>query len=171
MEPLTTALGASVTAKQLLGGLVDRWQAVRDAEMDEKAMIRLLLLECRRNLAVLDVAVGRKEPIVDEALWHVPSVLQLDALEAVLGQGKAAAGVFKVLKDVAMTNPEVSLQHSGALSSLYVRITSLQGLSFVNSRAPLTKVRIRQRLVNLERDIRAVVLALSSSTAIRSAAI
>jgi len=53
MEPITAAIGAGNVARSLLGGLVDRWARARNANVDAAALVRLLLLEARRNREVL----------------------------------------------------------------------------------------------------------------------
>lgn len=171
MDPISTALGAGLTAKNLLGGMVDRWRIVQTSKMDEKAMVRLLVLECRRNLSVLDVAIGRKEPLSAKALWLVPSVLQTDALEAVLGQGQAATGAFKLLGKLSQDAELFDGPNAGILANIYVRITSLQGLCAINDHAPLSRVKIKLRLTRLRDDIKRVVVALAKNPAARAAAV
>jgi hypothetical protein len=161
MEPLLTALSASLSTKNLVGGLVDRWHGVKQADLDEKALIRLLTIECRRNLAILEVAVARKEPLSDKALWQVPSVLQVEAVEAILGQGKAAVGAFAKLEKATLTDTDAGDAAAGVLMALYARISALQALAAMNATAPLSKVRIKQRLANLHADLSAVVKCLA----------
>jgi hypothetical protein len=171
MDPISTALGAGLTAKSLLGGMVDRWRGVEISQMDEKAMVRLLVLECRRNLAVLDVAIGRKEPLSAKALWLVPAVLQTDALEAVLGQGQAAAGAFKLLGNLKSGSELLNGPHAGILANIYVRITALQSLCAINDHAPLSRVKIKLRLTTLRADLKAVLVTLAPNPAARAAAV
>mgnify|MGYP003383483757 CR=1 FL=1 len=161
MEPISLALGAGLTAKQLIGGIVDRWGSAKSLQLDERAMLRLLLLESRRNLAVLDVAIGRREPLSTKALWLVPAVLQTDALEAVLGQGKAEARSFEKLKKLVVGDDASVAQSSSALANVYVRITAMQSLSAINGEAPLGRVQIKQRLTNLQKDLLKIVVALA----------
>jgi len=165
IEPVSAALGAASAAKSLLGGVTDRWRSTKLAQLDEKALNRLLLLEFRRNQAILDVAVGKAEPISTQALWLVPVVLQTEALEAVLGSGAPAAGSFKSLQRLGLVEPPDS--SSGVLANIYVRITALQGLAAVNSQAALSRVKIRLRLSRLRDDCRNIVSVLAKWPSIR----
>lgn len=171
MDPISTALGAGLTAKKLLGGMIDRWRTVQASQMDQKAMLRLLMLECRRNMSVLDVAIGLREPLSTKALWLVPAVLQTDALEAVLGQGQAAAGAFKQLSRLKPASGLSVPPDVGILANIYVRITALQGLCAINDHAPLSRVRIKLRLAGLRKDIKAVVIMLANNPTVREAAL
>lgn len=169
MEPISTALGAGLTAKNLFGGIIDRWRNVQASKLDEKAMVRLLMLECRRNLSVLQVAIGQKEPLSTKALWLIPTVLQTDALEAVLSQGKTATGAFELLANLSPNTNLVRGANAGILSNIYVRITALQSLCAINEHAPLPRVNLKLRLTNLNNDIKTVVLALARTKSSRAA--
>lgn len=172
MDPLSSGLGAARTATNFFGGVVDRWRSAAQAKMDVEAMLRLLVLEIRRNLTLLDVAVGQKRPLETPLLWRVPPLLQTEIVEAVLGRGTAEAGAFRLLSKVALADDsEVATKGAGALAKIYVRITALQTLAVLGERSPLRSVKIQQRLVNLRAALREVLKALSHSPVASKAAV
>src|SRR5450759_2972903 len=126
MDPLTLLAGK--TATNLLRNLLDRYSEAQKTRIDTTALIRLLIIEARRNGAVLNVAVGHKEPLSISALWDVPAVLQVDVLEALLSRD---ARSDKALKQIAALKPTVRADgddDSSAVTlamSLYVRTTTL----------------------------------------------
>ena len=55
-------LGIVNEATGLATSLIDRWVAGKRARLNAKALVRLLRLEARRNLAILDVAIRYRRP-------------------------------------------------------------------------------------------------------------
>jgi hypothetical protein len=162
MDPITAALGAGNAAKNLLSGLVDRWSRVRNANLDAEALVRLLLLEARRNREILTVAVGAKEPLPPSVLWEVPLVLQTEVIEAVLGQGEVSANALTAVRRLKASGSENDLEGVDLLTNIYVRMVALQGLGTINKRNALAKVRIELRLKNLRSDLERLIKTLSS---------
>lgn len=156
MEPISTLVGTAFTSSQMASGMIDRLLRFRDAKLDAKALRRLLLLETRYNLALLDVAVGRKEKLPADALWHVPPLLRVEVMEAVLGEGKEAASVAKELKSLKVADAELLNEGSGVLPNLYARVIALQGLAVLNRQVVLQNIKIAVRLTNLNRDLQEV---------------
>ena len=156
MEPISAGLGLLFTSSQMAGGLIDRITKLRDANFDAKALCRMLLLEVRYNLAVLDVAVAQKEPLSRDALWRVPPLLRAEVLEALLGSGKEAGVIAKVLKDLKASDKDLITESSGIIPNLYSRIIALQGLAVLHQQVVLEKLKIEVRLKNLHRDYQAL---------------
>jgi hypothetical protein len=172
MEPISTALSAGNAAKTLLGGMVDRWRAAAQSSMDIDAMLRLLVLEVRRNLAILDVAVGHKAPLPPAELWLVPTLLQTEMIEAILGRGAAQTGAFRVLSKVSLpSDSEDDAGGAGTLATLYVRITTLQSLAVLERQASLSRIKIQLRLANLRTALRVTLNVLENSTIAKKAAV
>lgn len=100
-DPLTATLGLARESYGLFGGVIDRWTRAKAAQVDAAALVRLLRLEAQRNLAVLEVTSGRHDALEVERLWDVATVLEVEVLEAVLGQGETA---IEGLPDAASTS-------------------------------------------------------------------
>ena len=168
MEPITAAIGAGNVARSLLGGLVDRWARARNANVDAAALVRLLLLEARRNREVLKVAVGGKEPLPHSALWDVPLILETEVIETLLGQGPVASQALAAVQDLEVSDRADGPDGVDFLTNIYVRLAALQGLAALNRRSGLTKVRIERRLKNLHSDFDQLVRVLAQPNRGRS---
>jgi len=156
IEPISAAIGAAYESSQIAGGLVDRFIKAREAKLDAKALRRMVLLEVRYNLAILEVAIHSKNPLPPAALWLVPALLRADALEVVLGGSKAASAFTKTLDGVKVSDANLLKDSSGVIPNLYSRVTALQGLAALHRQVPLDKVKIELRLRNLMRDLLAL---------------
>jgi len=161
MEPISASLGAADVARNLFGGLVDRWARARNAKVDAEALVRLLLMELRHNLAVLEVTVGRDDGIDSGMLWEIPLALHSEVLETVLGQGEVAAKAFSTLKNISTSESDLDAGTAGILTNVYVRMVSLRSLALLNRKSTLNKVQIDRRLRNLRTDLAQVVRALA----------
>jgi hypothetical protein len=152
MDPFTSVLGLGNAAKDLFGGLVDRWAKAHTAKIDAKALVRLLRLEARRNLAILDVAVARAVILPPPALWAVPELVQTEIIETLLGRGDEANRALGILRKLNVEKDEDSLDTDDFLTNLYVRVTSLQSLALLNRQTPLESVQIQRRLMALRQE-------------------
>lgn len=161
-DPLTATLGLARESYGFVGGIIDRWTRAKAAKVDAAALVRLLRLEARRNLAVLEVTSGRHDAFEGERLWEVATVLEVEVLEAVLGQGETAMKAFRALRTLPVHESEDTRDGADFLTSLYVRIKTLQSLALLNAKGPLSWVRVDTRLGNLRQDTLALVKALSS---------
>lgn len=161
-DPITATLGLARESYGLVGGVIERWRRTKAAKVDAAALLRLLRLEARRNLAILEVTVGRHDALEVERLWDVAAVLNVEVLEAVLGQGETAIQAFQALRTLPVYEPEDTRDGADFLTSLYVRINTLQSLALLNAKGPLSWVRVDTRLGNLRQDTLALVKALAS---------
>jgi hypothetical protein len=152
-------------ASDLLGGLVDRWAKAKAAKLDAVALVRLLRLEARHNLEVLDVAVGAKERLPVSVLWQVPPLLQTEIVESILGLGEAQHTAFRVVQKLQVSQPDKQRDFGGFLSNLYVRTRGLQTLALLGAGSSLAKVRIDKRLRNLHSDMLLLVRSLDKESA------
>ena len=107
IDPFSAAVGAAYNSSQMAGGLVDRVIKARQAKLDAKALRRMVLLEIRYNLAILEVAIGAMNPLPPEALWRVPALLRADSLEVLLGAGKAANALTKTLEETKVSDDDL----------------------------------------------------------------
>jgi len=167
VEPITATVAATNAAKNLFGSVFDRWSKAQQAHLDAAALVRLLRLEACRNRAVLEVAVGMKEPLAVSALWKVPAVLETEVMETVLGRDERAHEALAKVRELKATDTQGEDEDAGdpvdLLTRLYVRTTTLQSLSVLHRRNALTSVRIKQRLDNLRTDFVRLVRALSAA--------
>lgn len=161
MEPISAAIGAGNAARTLFEGLLDRWVRAKNANMDAAAVVRLLLLEARRNREILNVAVGAKESLPASALWRVPLVMQSDLLEFVLGQGEVANKALVAVRKAKPSDAADDQDGVDFLTNIYVRMVALQGLASLNQQEGLSEVRIELRLKNLRADLSQLIRVLS----------
>lgn len=163
MDPLTLV----VPAKELIGNLLERYWRTQDKKIDTNAVLRLLVIEARRNLAVLDVAVARKAALPAGALWNVPMVLRIEVLEALLSRDVRSDKALKTIAGFTSKRQADGSDEPGTASlamSLYVRTTALQALCTLNRKSGLDRVQIKLRLERLREDFIHFTRALGTIT-------
>ena len=112
-------------------------QRQKNAKLDAKALGRLLLLEARRNLAILDATIHTDDPESPTRCWQAATILQVEVIETILGQGETSAKAFSEVEKLRISDPEKGQDGAGFLMSLYVRVISLRALAQLNSKTPL----------------------------------
>ena len=150
-------------ATGLATSLIDRWVAGKRARLNAKALVRLLRLEARRNLAILDVAIRIDGPDSAPQLWEAATLLQVEVIETILGQGEISARAFREVEKLRISDPEKGQDGAGFLMSLYVRVISLRALAHLNSKSPLRTVKIELRLKHMRDDFLDLVKTLNKS--------
>ena len=160
---IATGLGIANEARGLVTGVIDRWAAAKNAKLDAKALVRLLLLEARRNLAILDATIGAEDADSHARSWQAATVLQVEVIETILGQGETSAKAFSEVEKLRISDPDEGQDGADFLTSLYVRVTALQSLALLNRKTPLKKVRIELRLKNMRNDFLLLVKTLNKS--------
>lgn len=150
MEPIT-AIATGFAALRSGVTLLDRAVKARQAGFDAQALMRLALLEARRNASILDVAIHRKAVLPTAQLWAVALELQTGALEALLGGGAEAARALKALAEVEAGDRTRFVREDA--ESIYVRIQTLQALAAINRKATLERVALNVRLDNIGVDL------------------
>lgn len=164
---LTSVVPAAGTALRLVGSLIDRYRQSAEVRVDADALMRLLLLEARRNAEVLRVVVGGSEPCAPDVLWGSVPLLSVEVLEALLSRDVNATRALAALRGLT-TTPEsdddsVDVPDAATFAMrLYVRATALAALATLNSHTPLPSVRIALRLRNLHKDYVRLLGALAS---------
>jgi hypothetical protein len=146
---------------EVLGTLQDRWAKAQDPELDAQTLIRLMQLEARQNLAVLELALGNPGRTPASALWEIPAVLSTDALAVVLGQGALASGGLVALRRLRPTGAEGDPAATDILTHLFIGITALRALASARKRGALRGIRIKSRLGEIRTDLNRIVAALS----------
>lgn len=150
----------------LPSSLLSRYEQWQRAKLDARALLQLLLLEARRNIAILDVAVGAVEPLDNDALWEVPTILSTEVLEALLSRDTRSEKALDSLRRLPPTTPDGDDPDAMTLTlRIHTRATALQALSRLNQKSPLSKVRIKTRIENLRRDWVALSIRLAQERA------
>lgn len=160
---IATGLGIANEARGLVTGIIDRWAAAKNAQLDAEALLRLLRLEARRNLAILDATIGAEGADSRTRSWQAATVLQAEVLETILGQGETAVKAFSEVEKLKIADPNEEEGGADFLTSLSVRVTALQSLALLNRKAPLKKVRVEVRLKHLRTDFLLLVKTLHPS--------
>jgi len=76
--------------------IVDRWKQAQDTRLRRETLYRLLRLETNQNMQLLNLVVGRKDPVLSGAqLLKVAQALELDVLEQVY-EGGAGDEAYKL---------------------------------------------------------------------------
>jgi hypothetical protein len=165
--------------KMMMGAasdLYERWREMQGLRKDAEALRRLMLLECRRNLALLEALKLDGDAAQDDpALKHVAQELEVKVLEQLFLPGKGAAKMLAELEAVdrelleASDHDELEAgqpEREGAdsmslLMRLYVRCVAVQKLARLPAEGEaLRAIRFRTRLANIRRWNRSLVPAL-----------
>lgn len=154
-----------------VGSVFERLTVVRQLGIDTTPLLRLFLIECECNAALLRCLSLDEPSVPQDSATVVAAARQLDfrALEAVLGTGDTGSKTFKVLKGVQLEfadendddRPDWPIQSvpkaaADRLRSLYVRVLTVRRLAeLVEECRPhgtglgLRPVRFKTRLKNL----------------------
>ena len=63
IDPITAVLGVARESYGVIGGAIDRVVRAKSANLDAEALVRLLRLEARKNLAVLEAMCERPDQV------------------------------------------------------------------------------------------------------------
>jgi len=135
----------------VFGGLYERYRQWIDARNDAEALTKLVCLELRRNLALLDALRIDDAPEDSEAFLEASKLLETEVLEQIFLPGKGSAKLRESLdgqdKDDDEDDDGDSVPMTNHLMRLYVRIIAVQKLAALPQGAQgLRKIRYGQRL-------------------------
>ncbi len=147
----------------IAGGLFDRWQQYREAREDAAALVRLLYIECRRNLALLD-ALNLDGSQDDPDYVNVAQGLETAILEQVFMTGeKQTKALDKIRQQTASSSEEIPVNTTDALMRLYVKITTVQKISRLDADGKALKaIHYRTRLKNVKQQLLQIIPELES---------
>jgi hypothetical protein len=136
----------------VVGGLYERYRQWVDARNDADALTKLVCLELRRNLALLDALRIDDDPEDSEAFLEASKLLETELLEQIFLPGKGSARLRERLDEPQKDDDEPeddadSVPMTNHLMRLYVRIIAVQKLAVLPQGARgLRKIRYGQRL-------------------------
>jgi hypothetical protein len=153
---------------------LSKWKQLRN-EIHTK--LRLLYLECRRNLEILEVVELEQTNHIhtdDEDYKSVIKALGTDILEMVFLEGKSSNKLYESLRkefkfreigehdDKEQAGREESVSVMQAIVYLYVKIDTLKKILAIEKKgSALKKVYLRSRLSNIKENFINVVTFLS----------
>lgn len=159
----------------LVGSLWGRWQEYQKLRGNEEALQHLLMLECRRNLALIGaVRLDADTPNDTPAYRLIAAEFESAVLEQLFLPEKASRNTLDVLRGLSLgknaEEPDArELAASNLAMSVYVRMTALQKLARLPTETEgLRAIRYRQRLEHLRDDLLSIVQALELHIAARS---
>lgn len=136
----------------VVGGLYERYRQWVDARNDAEALTKLVCLELRRNLALLDALRLDDAAEDSEAFLEATKLLETELLEQIFLPGKGAARLRERLdaprdQDGDEDEDGDSVPMTNHLMRLYVRIVAIQKLAALPQDAEgLRKIRYGRRL-------------------------
>lgn len=147
------------------GSLFERWRQYLALRGDAEALVRLVAIECRRNLAVLSALRLDSAEQSDPDLLAVAAVLESEALESLFAVGPKENKARKILAQPAAPSKVADDADEDLpgelLLRIYVRLTAMQKLlRLPRVGAALREIRWRTRLSNVESDLRTAVAGL-----------
>lgn len=152
-------------AYSIASGLFDRWKRAREVGDFREASIRLLAIEIRRNLAVLDAL--RSDAAQDDPDYRaLAALLDTSVTEQILMAESVSVKVMQKLGKLEL--PDEANHEKGnaeiaadVLTRVYVRIATVQALARVEPRGEaLRAIRYRERLHNIRCSLVALLEAL-----------
>jgi hypothetical protein len=136
----------------VVGGLYERYRQWVDARNDAEALTRLVCLELRRNLALLDALRIDDAPEDSAAFLEATKLLETELLEQIFLPGKGSARLRERLDEPKDGEDEAeddgdSVPMTNHLMRLYVRIIAIQKLAALPQDAEgLRKIQYGRRL-------------------------
>ena len=144
--------------------LVDKGLEAFQHHRDSRSLLRLLYLECRTNLTVLEEVVDElgKEP-TERQLEGLSQCLSTDALGAVFVVGSAQDAALDKLRGISVSKGkrgEVAL--ADALANVFVRANATMRLADMRGAELASGVAFKRRVSNLRKDYLLLVRALAA---------
>ncbi len=139
--------------------LFDRFRGYLSLRSDAEALVRLVAIECRRNLALLSaLRLDSLEEQNDPDFLAVADLLETEALESLFAIGPKESKARELLAQRANEIPPNGAEEAlpaELLLRIYVRMTAMQKLRRLSRAGQgLREIRWRTRLANVERDLR-----------------
>lgn len=139
-------------------GVLGRWERRQELKVSKDMLQRLLLLECKVNLALLDLLRGKDAP-APALVAAVARSLSFDVFEQLFTRPAEGGGV---LKDLAGDPAIGKAGGEGHLRNVYSRCMAIQEIGrLMEAAGPIPGVVPERRLKNLRRDMLRLVKALS----------
>ena len=166
--------------------IYDRYAKWKSLDKEVSVKIRLLYLECKRNLALLDCISerARKDTKVNESEFlSIAALLETDILEMVFMEGEKETKLFETLSqkvDVELTRDDVSGEEGinsakqrksviQLVMYVYVRVSILKKLASSKEGSKVLKnIKYRKRLENIKSAYISIIKGLSRSYAVKS---
>ncbi len=148
----------------VVGSLYERYRQWQGARDDAEALEKLLCLELRRNLALLDALRLDDAPQDSAAFLEAAKLLETEVIEQVFLPGKGSLSLRERLdeqereRDTEQDDDGDSVPMTNHLMRLYVRIVAIQKVAALPQDAQgLRKIRYGTRLCNIrDRSARAL---------------
>jgi hypothetical protein len=129
---------------RVAAGVMGRLQRYHELQLSRGVLQTLVLLECKVNLALLDLLRGQK-PVPEPLAGSVARALRFDAFEQLFTQPETAGEVLELL-----------------IRNVYARCMAIQEIArLANDDGVIPGVSMERRLKNLRRDVLRVVTVLS----------
>lgn len=164
---------------------IDRYSKWKQLGDDVDAKIRLLYLECRRNLALLDclrMEKGRAKGTESAALLKIIPLLETSIIEMAFMDDQKGKRLFDILnkeidlnpgkKPAAKDNTETMKDKKRktrikVAMSIYASVKTLEGLTKLNADAKmLKKIDYRRRIENIRKAYLCLIISLHKEPAI-----
>lgn len=138
-----------------IGSVFDRWKKLNDTKIEREVLLKLLYIESRRNLALLDAIRLDGEEQDDADYLSVAEELETAILEHYLmGKEDSRGALAKFVGVLTFADEPLSEPPKDTLMSIYVRITALQKICRLPMKGTVLKnIRYRTRLQNLKSSL------------------
>ena len=147
--------------------LIDKGLEEIQLGRDRGSLLRLLFLECRGNLTVLDAVLddlrAREGSPSEEQLVALSTCISVDVLGSLFVMGGVEHRALTKLRKTKITKDDPEKAVSDALASVFVRAQAVMRLATLRGSGLGTRVDFPRRLSNLRDDYLAVVKALGST--------
>jgi hypothetical protein len=145
---------AAKAVASVMGGLYERYRQWVDAREDAEALEKLLCLELRRNLALLDALRLDDAPQDSSAFLEAAKLLETEVIEQIFLPGKGSARLRERLDEREAEGEQDddgdSVPVTNYLMRLYVRIIAIQKIAALPQDAQgLRKIRYATRLCTI----------------------
>ncbi len=161
----------------ILSDVYDRLSKWRDLKREIHTKLRLLYLECRRNLEMLEVVELEKTNGIytdDEDFKSVANALSIDVLEMVFLEEKGSGKLYEILRKKMSVTETIKHGEDGdesrdrdmsvmqAIVYLYVKIATLRKILAIEKKGvALKKIYLRSRLSNIKLNFLNIVTMLA----------
>lgn len=143
---------------------ISKWNTITG---NSKAKLRLLYLECQKNLTLIDSLNLNKNDEIDNDYISIINCIETDILEMIFFEGKESKKFLEILKKtIIKKNIEnevdgIEEKSMKALTFVYIKIDVLKKLTTIkNEGIALRKINFKVRLKNIRDGLLKIVKTL-----------
>lgn len=143
---------------------IEKWQKLKG---EVQTRYRLLYLECKRNLSLIDCLNLEKGDGQDKDLLNIIPKLSTDIIELVFldsSNRKILKSILNAQTDFEAESKNTKVEKLNSITSVYIKITTLKSIYELNPNGNMLKrINYKTRIKNIQNGLLTLIEVLSDS--------